>query len=362
MNRELVPFNMEKMVEITKRYEKIYTENSPRALIQIRSCKNNGIINKEVKPLNAYKFPEDRDIYLDALAENSYMYSRFHERFDDDHIVSASPWYGIADLTGFLGGKVDFTADTSYHHQICENFADFRKLSLNKENNPWVELVSGGVKYMREKWGKYIPIAFDGADGPGDVANVIRGNDLFYDVYDYPDELPELMDFCAKAVNFTLDLQRAEATEVKGGYLAGFKTWMPGKCVGQLSEDFSTMVSPSVYEKHFLHALEKTVKDSSMAMMHVHSVGEQLIPLFTSVDKIKLFELSSDPNAPRAVETFRKYKKYFRDKVVEIAPTFDELINMEDILSENRIIVWYYAENEDDAKRAIEFVNKYRSD
>ena len=45
---------------------------------------------------------------------------------------------------------------------------------------------------------------------------------------------------------------------------------------------------------------------------------------------------------------------------MEIAPNFNELMNMEDILSENKVIVWFYAKNEDEAKRAIEFVNKYR--
>lgn len=43
MNKELVPFNMEKMEAITKRYEKIYTDNSPRALIQIRSYKTTAL-------------------------------------------------------------------------------------------------------------------------------------------------------------------------------------------------------------------------------------------------------------------------------------------------------------------------------
>ena len=60
MNKELVPFDYDKAVNITKRYEKLYSGSNPGALIQVRSCGDNGIDFKKVRPLNGYKFPEDR--------------------------------------------------------------------------------------------------------------------------------------------------------------------------------------------------------------------------------------------------------------------------------------------------------------
>ena len=360
MTEEYIPFNYKKAEAIAKRTEEFYKGPSGKALIHIKYCRGNGIKFNEIKPLNSYKFPEDRDAYLDLRAQNDYLYAQFHERFDDDYIPSTCPWYGIAEHTAFLGGEVDFAKDTSYNHQICKNsIEEYKNIKLDKENT-WIKLVAGGIKYMSEKWGEYIPVRLRGADGPSDIANIIRGNELFYDIYDSPEELDVLMKFCADAVNFTLDLQRENATKINGGCINGFNTWMKGKCIGHISEDFSTMLSPELYKEYFLKHLEYCVKDGDSAMLHVHSVGHKMLPMFTSIDKIKIFELSNDPNAMRAVDFYRTYQDVLRDKVVCVLPTFDELMKMDDLLKNGKTIVWFEAQNEEEAKRAIDFVSKYR--
>jgi hypothetical protein len=217
-----------------------------------------------------------------------------------------------------------------------------------------------GIRYMRERWGEYIPVRMRGADGPSDIANAVRGSDLFYDIYDEPETLAELMDFCAKAVRFTLDLQRAEATRIADGCITGFGLWMPGKCMGQLSEDVSVMLSPDIYKEHFLPALKDCIADSDGAMIHVHSLGHRMIPMFAALDQIKMMEISSDPNSERAVDVFRRYREELKDKTVIIAPTYEELAGMEDLLATNKRLIWYYAKDEEDAKRALKIVEKYR--
>ena len=71
-------------------------------------------------------------------------------------------------------------------------------------------------------------------------------------------------------------------------------------------------------------------------------------------------ELSSDPNCARAVEVYRKYREELQDKTIIIAPTYDELLGMGDLFESNRTIIWYYAEDEADAARALKAVEKYR--
>ena len=43
-----------------------------------------------------------------------------------------------------------------------------------------------------------------------------------------------------------------------------------------------------------------------------------------------------------------------------IAPTYEELTQMDDLLSTNKTLIWYYAKDEEDAKRALKIVEKYR--
>ncbi|MBQ2957666.1 MAG: hypothetical protein IJE08_14550 [Clostridia bacterium] len=357
MSFTYTPFDYAKARQTTERIRDFYEKKETGVQIHVKSCAS--LATPKLAPLNSFSFPEDLHKYLDARAHNDYLFARFHETIEDDFIPSTSPWYGIAEHTAFLGGKVDFTETTTFQHQICEELEGWRDLKLDR-NNFWIHLVADGIKYLHEKWEEFIPVRMRGADGPSDIANAIRGNDLFYDIYDDPDELAEMMKFCAQAVNFTLDLQRENATQIGGGCINGFGIWTPGKHVGHISEDFSTMISREVYEEHFLSALEDCVKDSDSSMLHVHSLGERMIPVFAGVDKISIMELSSDPNCARAVEVYRKYREELKKKTIVIAPTYEELLGMGDLFESNKTIIWYYAENEDDAKRALAAVEKYR--
>ena len=352
-----LPFDFTRAEETARRTNAFYNGGRGKAQIHIKSCAS--LTLPSLPPLNSFSFPRDMERYLDLRAERDIAYAAFHASVGDDMIPSTAPWYGIAEHTAFLGGKVDFTPETTFQQKICAELEDFRSIRLDR-NNEWIHLVVDGMAYLRKTWGDYIPVRMRGADGPSDVANAVRESDLFFDIYDDPDTLAELMSFCAKAINFTLDLQRPEATPIAGGVLNGFNLWMPGKCIGQISEDFSTMISPETYEEHFFPVLKECVADCDMAMLHVHSLGHKMIPYFASVDQIRLMELSSDPNSERAVEVFRKYHDDLKDKVVIVAPTWDELQNMTDLLESSKTIIWYYAKDESDIRRAMDFVERYR--
>ncbi|MBR6743794.1 MAG: hypothetical protein IKM00_01055 [Clostridia bacterium] len=352
-----IPFDYAHAEAVAERTSAFYESKDAKTQIHIKSCASLKL--PRIPALNTFSFPRDMERYLDMRAERDYLFSRFHASVDDDFIPSTAPWYGIAEHTAFLGGQVDFTETTTFQHPICEELADFRRLTLDC-NNLWIRLVADGMRYLRERWGEYIPVRMRGADGPADIANAIRGSALFYDIYDEPETLAELMAFCSRAVRFTLDLQRAEATQIAGGCINGFGIWMPGRCMGQLSEDVSVMLSPEIYEAHFLPALKHCIADCDGAMLHVHSLGHRMIPFFASLDRIRMIEISSDPNSERAVDIFRRYRDALRDKTVIVAPTYEELIRMDDLLSENKTLIWYYAEDEADAKRALNAVEKYR--
>jgi len=356
MSNSYIPFDYAKAARTAERTKAFYHKKTG-VQIHIKSCAS--LQQPAMPPLNSFSFPQDMEKYLDLRAHNDYLFARFHETIEDDFIPSTQPWYGIAEHTAFLGGQVDFTESTTFHHQICSELEQWRDLKLERDNF-WIRLVVDGMAYMKNKWEEFIPIRMRGADGPSDIANAIRGNDLFFDIYDEPEELAEMMKFCSKAVNYTLDLQREQATRIAGGVINGFSIWTPGKHIGHTSEDFSTMISTDVYEEHFLPALQDCVKDCDSAMLHVHSLGERMIPLFAGIENIRLMELSSDPNCARAVEVYRRHREVLQDKVIVIAPTYDELVNMGDLLSDSKTVIWYYAQDEEDAKRALAAVEKYR--
>ncbi|MBQ0009884.1 MAG: hypothetical protein KBS76_02125 [Ruminococcus sp.] len=342
------------LASVIERFRALYASRDPRTLVQVR-----GIAEYEKdlprRPLNSWDFDHDLAAYLDFRAGNQITYWERRKTLCDDLLPTLAPWYGIAEHTAFLGGNVDFSATTSYHHPIMDDISEQDKLRLDEEN-VWLHRVTDGIAYYREHYGdRFIP-RLRGADGPSDIANIVRGNDLFYDVYDEPDEVKSLLSFCADAMRFTLEKQREAAGSFMGGFVSGFEIWLPGNAIGHISEDASCMMSYDMYEELFLPALKKAVAGYDNVMLHTHSLGAKMLPLFAQVPEISVIELSSDPNAPRAVSIWREYEEVLRDKIVVVAPSREELPAIADLLSRNRAVVWYEAETRKEAEEAVAFV------
>lgn len=343
--------------QITEHLTKFYKGEGGTSLLQIRGideceCK------EPQKPLNEWNFDTELEAYLDARAQRTIKYWENRADIEDMMIPSVTAWYGIAEHTAWLGGEVDFSVDTSYNHQIIDDIEDLSSLKIDPDN-VWFYRVAGGIKYLREKWGDKIYTRLRGADAPSDIANIVRGNDLFYDLYDDPDEIIKLADFCADGMKYYFSRQQKACGTLDGGYLTGFDIWLPGNSVGQISEDASCMMSPDMYREIFFDALKKSTAGYDNVMMHTHSLGAAQIPTFASIDNITVMEISNDPNAPRAMEVWRKYKNDLKDKIVIVAPTFDELRENADLLSDNRSIVWYYAKTKDEAREVIDFMKQF---
>lgn len=342
--------------EIIEKYNRFYAGEGT-SLVQIRGI---GECESRIpsKPLNAWNFDTELEDYLDLRVKRTIDYWKNREGIDDMMIPSVTAWYGIAEHTAWLGGAVDFSEDTSYNHQILDELDDMDKLKIDPDNI-WFKRVAGGIEYIRNKWGDQIYTKLRGADAPSDIANIARGNELFYDVYDDPDAVMKLADFCADGMKYYFKRQQEASGMLNGGYLTGFDIWMPGNSVGQISEDASCMMSPSMYSDIFLDALKKSVDGYDHVMMHTHSLGQVHLPTFAGVDNINIIEISNDPNSDRAIDVWRKYKDTLKDKIVIVAPTFDELKNNLDLVSDYRNIIWYYARTKEEANEVIDMLKPF---
>lgn len=337
--------------ETLGRMRELFNSSAPSALIQIRNIGE--IKGVEMPALNAFSFPQEMKKYLDLRADA--LQSQWLERanLQDDTLPGIAPFYGIAEHTAFLGGDVVMERDTSYHRMVMQSWDDFCKLRLDPDNT-WLHMVTDGIRYYAETRSSSFFTTLRGADGPSDIANALRGNDILFDVYDEPEKVRMLVDFCADAARFTLNHQREAAGMLDGGYITGMGIWLPGDSIGHISEDFSCFVSPEMYSELFLDGLKKTVRGYDNALLHVHSVGAAMLPMFAEIPEITAIEISNDPNAPRAVDVWRKYREELSEKVVVIHLDNNELENNIDLIKENRCIVWYSAETFREADAVIE--------
>ncbi len=308
-------------------------------------------------PLTDYRFPDDMYRYLDARAMRYVNRMERRRELMDDTIPAEGPWYGIAEHTAFLGGRVDYERDTNWHHAVLEAPGELGKLAMDEEN-PVFKMVNGGIAYMREKYGEYFLPMVRGASGPLEMANTLRGNEFFYDFYEEPDELKALLDYCADALVWNYEKQIQAAGDVYGGVVTGFGEWLPGRGLGHVSEDTTTMISVELFEEFGRPRTEWVYRQFDEVFLHMHALSERCLAVAASMPNIRLMELSSDPNTDRAVEVYKRNREHFSNVIPVLRLTREEILGNMDLLKEQKTVVWYDASSMEDAKDMVRLFAK----
>lgn len=250
--------------------------------------------------INQYDYESEAGIkiYIDDLC-NEYARS-FEARKEvlDDAIPVLSPVLGIGDYSTFVGGDVHFSEDTSWSKPTLENIEDYKDLEPIG-SAPWY----GRFLYICEQLMKAsqnsgIPFS-RGFFSPLDLAGALRGDKLYFDLYDSPDELHGLLDFCADAtIRLAEDLyQLAER------YLGDTKygTWYLQDKIN-MSEDISCMISGELYRKYAAIYSQKVIDHFGTGHMHCHSRAMYLVKEICSLNNVANLWLATDPSEPRPID------------------------------------------------------------
>lgn len=337
--------------EIIKRTKKMYDDGNG-AIIQVKDVTG---IPVPKRSLDSFGLPNNMETYLDFLIEKERAFWELREQVQDDIIPSVTARYGIAEHSAFMGGEVSFTENTSWHHQYVEDYSNYT-LSKMDESNIWRNIVIEGMKYLKSKVKDEFFVRYRGADGPLDIVNALRGNDIFYDFYDEEDGILELTSKSADAIIYMLKEQQKIVTQYKGFVISGFDVLMPVGYAGHLSVDATTMLSDEMFRKFEIPFLERIADSFDGLFFHTHSVGSHVLPAISEIKKIKFMEISNDPNAPRSIEIYKKYEEALKDKIVIVTLNQDEIKDNINFLQDKRTIIWYDATTVDEAKRAVELV------
>ncbi|MDR1061209.1 MAG: hypothetical protein LBL83_08395, partial [Clostridiales bacterium] len=279
--------------------------------------------------------------YLDDCAAIAKAQWERRAGLDDDSVPSLGPWYGMAEHSAFLGGTVEYAEDTSWHHFEMDSPARLDLLRMDAEN-PVFKMVVGGIEYARERYGRLFAPKARGTSGVLEIANTLRGSDFFYDLYDSEDDTRALLDYLEKAIVWYYGCQLAAAGSFMGGTVTGFGEWLPGRAIGQLSEDTTAMISPAQFEAFGLPHTMAIAAQHDGALMHAHALSEPCLPAIAGIPGITLMELSSDPNTDRAVTVFRRARESFKPIPV-LALTRQELEANMDLLKTQKTVIWYNA-------------------
>ncbi|MBI9008506.1 MAG: hypothetical protein JEZ05_00620 [Tenericutes bacterium] len=252
--------------------------------------------------LTAYNYENDIEAYTDKLLSLYENVLEKRKNVFDQRIPIISPVLGIGDYSAFVTGDIIFKPDTSWSTPCLENITDYKnfppigtskwyKLFLKISESLMIKMKDKGIPYMR------------GFFSPLDLAHALRGGKIYYDFYDHPEELHELLDYCADAtISFAKDIY-ALAEKHLGNTEYG--CWYTKNKIN-MSEDIACMISGDLYNEFCAPHTQKVIDYFGVGYMHCHSRAMYLVKEICKLNNVVHLWLATDPNQPRPIEHIKE--------------------------------------------------------
>lgn len=339
------------IAEVLQRYRDLYSARRGKILIHI-----GWPMETRVKwpVLDDYSFPDGyRDFvnaYLDALEQSCA--ARLAETVNDDSIPTVcASLYGIALHSAFVAGEPVFESNTSWTQPIITEWEILDQLKVDPENR-WFRLLSDTNRCLTERArGKYAVCPFL-SFGPMDLANALRGNEFFTDLYENPERVHQLLNWCTNAIIMFEEIQKEIVGDQYGG-LCVWGAWVPGRAVF-LSEDAVNLCSAEMFDQFERPYIERIIRHFGGVYIHTHSLGWHDIPAMAKIPGLSVLQISDDPKQLRPVMCLEELIAKANGVPLMMRCTPDELRNQIKVAVQGRVIFSVNAKDRAEALSIIE--------
>ena len=279
---------------------------------------------------------------------------------------------GVGNTTSlFTGQDVVFQKMTSYNTDyFLENWDDFHKLKFNPDNR--------FIQYELEIWrgmaSEYIPglpVITHQLRSPLDLANALRGNQLFVDLYDAPDKVDQLLDACA---GITMEYERFMRSEISvlrdaPGGCCGVALPQPGMLF--INGDPIDLINPEMGDRFNKPFVEKLAAAAGSIYFHHHSIGLSRASNVSKIAGVTVQEIAQDPTGPRLIDNIESFVEPSKSLPIHLHmgypyydtdfSTEDEIREIVDRMGDGRFIFQMRADTAKDLNKLIAFARSYAS-
>ena len=248
--------------------------------------------------LTAFNYENDITIYTKELLDKMFASFERRKTIDDNMIPTVSPVLGIGDYSAFVSGEIIFKPDTSWSSPSLEEIEDWKKLPPLGTSKWYKKFLEISETILKASHNSGVPF-MRGFFSPLDLAGALRGDKIYYDFYDSPDELHELLNYCADAtIQFAEDIY-----SLAGRYLNDTKygMWFLDGIIN-MSEDIACMISGDLYREFAAPHTQKVIDHFGTGHMHCHSRAMYLVKEICSLRNVANLWLATDPNQPRPID------------------------------------------------------------
>ncbi len=289
-------------------------------------------------PLNSLDLDRDLERWLDALLASARPFWDAVADIDDDRIPAICPWFGIAEHSAWLGMDVRLQEGTSLSVPIVHSPADLDRLTLS-EQTPWFRRMKDSYDYLHSRKDGTFLLSVRGAMAPMELANAIRGNDLFTDFLLEPQFAHRLMAFCTQAERWYYERLVSWCDAVEDGHVMSTGSWMGPRCMGHLANDAAMLCSARIYEEFGFPYEAQLVAGYDTVLYHVHNEKMHFVPRLVQLPGLKLLEVTCDPKTPQPIADLPRIKSFAGDTNLRLVADSDDVrAHLEELKDRNALI------------------------
>lgn len=314
--------------------------------------------NRPWPDMRRYNLPVQWRPYVDEWIVFWERQFKRGEEIADDKIPVVDVHFGVGPLSAFVGGEISFGAGTSWGTPVIKNWEDLDNLKLSEDNH-WFKLSNEVIKYLSERADGKFRVPTLVFYNPSDLANALRGNTLFTDLYDWPREVHRLMDFCTDAVIWFAEAQKKIVGLFREGTLitCGGGLWLPGRTI-PMSADAADLCSPGIYNEFFKKYDQKVIDHFGGGWIHTHSLGLHVVAELTSLKNLHVLQIAEDPKQPRPVEVLSDLIEKAHGVSLQINCTAKELKDIIDAALGGNVIFNVTAQDIQEAQEVVNLARK----
>ena len=350
-----------KLIQLSEKWRQFHQDKTPGQILATicpyTFTVDYGARGYPARPLSSWNFDTDTRAFVEYAKKQHDCFLDYTKDLDNDYFPALNVNLGYGTHSAYVTGlPVTFGEDTSWvHHFINDWDADMPKLRLD-ENNYWYRKVLEMTKMFAElQNGEYAVAAFSNA-GPGDMANAIRGNEIFTDLYDEPERVTALMDFCVKAAIWMEDSIHKITGDVNGGSVTA-NCWFEGRAP-YISLDFNDLCAPQQFRDFDFIATQKILDYYQSAFIHHHMKGYHIHADAAKLNHLKLLEISWDPGLRKPVELLPEILEMHDGLPLMVRCTAQDVYAHINDLKKGRVVIMLNIGNLDEGKEVMRFIRK----
>lgn len=286
------------IAQVVERYRRLYAANEPGAILVHVFVPPDGAVPYDLRD---YRLPDAQENvrFIDRYIANRECFLRGRLDVLDDYVPDIFIHHGIGIHSAYVAGDIEFSPDTSWSRPVIHDWSDLPRVEV-AEDNPWLKVLEQTARLYAERLGGQAGIATFYHFSPLDMANALRGNQIFLDFYDAPAQVECLLDQCTAAIIALED----RLWPIVGGVAGGtplWGSWLPGHCI-MMSEDVANLCKASDYPRWAAPWTQRVIDRYDGALIHNHALGLHDQPYLARLRGLQVLQISEDPNRERPID------------------------------------------------------------